>query len=74
MRVDSLERKSGSQKIHYTMRYNSEKLNPLTASHAYGKNEDLVQAMNETNYWKQPKENAPHRIVGGANADGNLKI
>ena len=56
------------------MRYNSEKLNPLTTSHVYGKNEDLVQAMNETNYWKQPKENAPYRKVGGGNAEGNLKI
>jgi hypothetical protein len=56
------------------MRYNSEKLNPLTTSHVNGKNEDLVQAMNDTNYWKQPKENAPNRIVGGGNADGNLKI
>jgi hypothetical protein len=51
------------------MRYNSEKIpNPLTSSQSSGKNEDLAQAMNETNYWKQMRGKELPWL------DSNLKI
>jgi hypothetical protein len=52
-----------------------DKYNPLAASHgSSGKNEDLAQAMNETNYWKQPKDHAKPIGIGKVADQGNLKI